>query len=114
MCTHSNVIKENKVVKIHVCLCIVHYAFQKNSELCTMLVPSNDHVHNVNAKLIHNAKCAICTHLGALKESTIVEIQLCLCTVHYALKESSKLCVMSTSSNEHARNPDGKLTHNAQ
>lgn len=36
---------------------------------------------------------------------------MCLCIVNYALKESSKLCVMSMSSNEHARNVDAKLTH---
>jgi hypothetical protein len=101
MCTHSNVIKENKIVKIHVCLCIVHYALKKV-------------VHNVNAKLTHNAKCAVNTHLGAFKENTIIKIHMCLCIMHYAFKESSKLCVMSTSSNEHARNLDAKLTHNTQ
>jgi hypothetical protein len=79
-----------------------------------MSMPSNEHAHNVNAKLTHNAKCAVYTDLGALKESTIVEIHMCLCIMHNAPKESSKLCVMSTSSNEHACNLDAKLTHNAQ
>jgi hypothetical protein len=77
-----------------------------------MLMPSNEHVHNVNAKLTHNAKCVMCTHSDALKKHTTIEIHVCLCIVHYAFKESNKLCVISTLSNEHARNANAKLTHN--
>jgi len=77
-----------------------------------MLMPSNEHVNNVNAKLTHNAKCVICTHSYALKKHTIIEIHVCLCIVHYAFKEGNKLCVISTSSSEHARSANAKFTHN--
>ncbi len=47
----------------------MHYALLKNRKLCTMSMPSNEHVHNVNAKLTHNAKCVVYTHSNALKKT---------------------------------------------
>jgi hypothetical protein len=49
-------LKESKAVKIHMCLCTMHYAFKENNELCAMLMPSNEHVRNANAAFTHTAQ----------------------------------------------------------
>jgi len=76
-----------------------------------MLMSSNEHAHNIDAKLTNNLQSV---HIfNALKESKLVEFHLCLCIVHYALKETNELCTILKSSNEHACNTDAELTHNA-
>jgi hypothetical protein len=65
-----------------------------------MSMSSNEHAHNTDAKLTNNLQSV---HIfSALKESKVVEFHLCLCIVHYALKETSELCTILMPSNEHA------------
>jgi hypothetical protein len=56
MCTHSNALKENNTIEIHVRLCIVHYALKESSELCIMSMLSSEHVCNVDVEFTHNAQ----------------------------------------------------------
>jgi hypothetical protein len=56
VCTHSNALKERKVVEIHVHLCIVHDALKEHNELCTMSKLSSEHACNIDVKFTHNAQ----------------------------------------------------------
>jgi hypothetical protein len=49
-------LKESKAVKIHICLCTMHYIVKENNELCAMLMPSNEHVWNANATFTHTTQ----------------------------------------------------------
>ncbi len=72
---------------------------------------NNEHAHNIDAKLTNHLQNV---HIfNALKENKPIEFNLCLCIVHYALKEISELCRILMSNNEHACNTDAKFTHNA-
>ncbi len=89
----------------------IHYVIKENIELCTVLMSSNEHAHNNDAKLTNNLQDV---HIfSALKENKPVEFNLCLCIVHYALKETSELCTILMLNNEHACNTYVELTHNA-
>jgi hypothetical protein len=65
-CTHIQCTQRKKKKEFHLCLCIVHYAFKETSELCTILMLSNEHACNAcrNPSLGFVAKARACKGAG--------------------------------------------------
>jgi hypothetical protein len=85
MCAHLDALKKSKAVKIHVCLCIVQIMHSKKAKQSKSM-----------------CVCALCKLCTQRKQSSRNPCVFVHCA-NYALKESSELCTMLMSSNEHAQ-----------